>query len=97
VAAGIKVLQVFVPALSFASLVGERAGVYVDSFARAFIGVLVVLLPGALEAPNLGEARALLVAAIVAAVTAGVRALQGFLPNTEDPQQVRMAGRATQA
>lgn len=84
VTAGIKAVQVFVPRLSFAELVGEKYGSLVDSFARAFLGAFLVLLPGMLNAPNLDEARALAVAAIVGAVTAGVRALQALF-SPEDP------------
>jgi hypothetical protein len=100
VAAGLKALQVFVPRLSFAEVVGEKYGVFVDSAARAFLGTLLVLLPGVLDAPDLGTSKALLTAAIVAAVTAAVRALQGlFTPgdfpnpsaglNLQDPQAAR--------
>lgn len=101
-AAGIKAIQVFVPRLSFAELVGERYGVWVDSAARAFLGALLVLLPGVLDAPDLGQSKALLTAAIIAAVTAAIRALQGVLtqgefPNPsggmapQDPQAARQA------
>lgn len=103
VAAGLKALQVFVPRLSFAELVGEKYGVFVDSAARAFLGSLLVLLPGVLDAPNLSESKALLIAAIIAAVTSAVRALQGLFtpgdfpaPNTglsvQDPQVARAQG-----
>lgn len=78
VAAGLKAIQVFVPQLSFQSLVDGFAGALLDSFARAFLGAFFVLAPGVLEAPNFAEGKALFVAAIIAAVTAGVRALQGF-------------------
>lgn len=84
IAAGIKVIQVFVPQLSFASLVPPGVGLLLDSFARAFLASLLVLVPGVLNAPNLSEGKALAVAALIAAVTAGVRALQGVL-SPEDP------------
>jgi hypothetical protein len=85
VVAGLKAIQVFVPRLSFAELVGEKYGVWVDSAARAFIGSLLVLLPGVLDAPDLSQSKALLTAAIIAAVTAAIRALQGVLTPGEFP------------
>jgi hypothetical protein len=83
VAAGLKAVQVFVPQLSFQSLLPGFSGTLLDSFVRAFLGAFLVLAPGVLDAPNLAEGRALFTAAIVAAVTAGVRALQGFFTQGE--------------
>lgn len=91
VVSGIKAVQVFIPRLSFAELVGEKWGVLVDSAARAFLGAVFVLLPGVLYAPNLSESKGLLVAALIAGVTAVVRVLQGFFPEVQDPQEARAA------
>lgn len=49
------------------------------SFVRAFVGSLIVLIPGILAAPDLTAAKALAVAALIGAVTAGVKAVQEFL------------------
>jgi hypothetical protein len=84
VVAGIRAIQVFVPQLSFSSLVGDVYGRFVDSFVRAFLATALVLLPGVLEAPNLAESKGLLTALLVAAVTAGVKALEVmFTPGTD--------------
>lgn len=85
VAAAIKAIQVFIPQLSFESLVPGFVGTVLDSFARAFLGTLAILLPGVLESPDLATAKGLATAAIVGAVTAGVRALQGFFTASEEP------------
>ena len=44
------------------------------SFARAFGGALIVLLPGILAAPNLDGAIGLGIAALIAALTMGLKA-----------------------
>jgi hypothetical protein len=85
VAAGVKVLQVFIPQLSFTAYVGSSVGPFVDSFARAFIGALVISLPGVLNAPDLSTGRSLGLASIIGAATAGIRALQGLLTKGEGP------------
>lgn len=46
------------------------------SFARAFVAALVVGLAGVAAVPDLSAAKALVVAAVVAAITAGLRAVQ---------------------
>jgi hypothetical protein len=83
VAAGLKALQVFVPQLSFQSFVPGFAGTLLDSAARAFLGAFLILAPGVLGAPNLDQGKALLTAALVAGVTAAVRALQAFFTTGE--------------
>lgn len=88
IAAGIKAVQVFAPQLSFVGLLPDSVAPYaswVDSFVRAFVGAFLVAVLGVLNAPDLQTAKALLVAAIVGAVTAGIRALQGLLTQGETP------------
>jgi hypothetical protein len=53
----------------------EKVGL---SFARAFVASLVLLVPGILNAPDLGAAKGLALAALIAAATAGVRAIQFY-------------------
>lgn len=55
----------------------EKAGA---SFLRAFGAALIVLAPGILSAPDLNGAKALAVAALFAALAAGFKALQVFIP-----------------
>jgi hypothetical protein len=92
VTAAIKAIQVFVPQLSLAGLTGNKYAPIVDSALRAFVGAIIVLLPGILNAPDLSTAKGLATAALIAGVTAVVRALQGFFtagdvpaPNTGTP------------
>lgn len=86
VVAGLKAIQVFVPQLSFKSI--PQLGlyyVYVDSFVRAFLGAFITAWIGILQMPDLSFTHSLIVGAIVAAVTAGVRALQGILTVGDAP------------
>lgn len=85
IAAGLRAIQVYVPQLTISHWLGQPFGTWADSFLRAFIGSLLITLPGALGAPNLHTVTALVVAAIVGAFTAGVRALQGMLTPGEHP------------
>lgn len=85
IAAGCRALQVFVPQLSFTHLFGQVWGAWADAFTRAFLGTFLTLITGALQAPDLSTARTLATAALVGAVTAGVRALQGLLTKGEWP------------
>ncbi len=85
-AAWLKAVQVFVPALSFASLV--KSVFYaslLDSFSRAFLSSFVVLLVGLLESPEFGLSKSALIALVVGAVTAGIRAIQGLATTSEEP------------
>lgn len=85
VAAGIRAVQVFIPALSFKSLLGEVPGAYADAFARAFLGVATTAAAGWLAAPDLGTWKAAGTALVIGAVTAGLRAMQGLLTAGEHP------------
>lgn len=85
IAAGIRALQAYAPALSVGHYLGRQIGVYVDAFLRAFVGALVVTLPGALDAPDLSTGKSLATAALIGAFTAALRAVQGFLTPGESP------------
>lgn len=85
VAAGVKVLQEFVPQLRFGSYIAQPFGAYLDAFLQAAVGAFLVLLVGVLNAPDLATAKSLLTAAIVGALMAGFRALQGVLTPGELP------------
>ena len=50
------------------------------SFLRAFAGALIVLLPGISSAPDLKGAVALGIAALIASLAAGLKAIQIFVP-----------------
>jgi orotidine-5'-phosphate decarboxylase len=49
------------------------------SAARAFLGAIVVLLPGIWAAPDFGTAKTLAVAAVIAGGTAAVRVVQHII------------------
>ena len=52
------------------------------SAARAFIGAVIILLPGVLTAPDFGTQKALLIAALIAGGTAAVRVVQHVAQGT---------------
>jgi hypothetical protein len=85
VVAGLKALTIFLPQLSFTTWVGPQIGPLLDAFVQAFVGSLVILLPGVANAPDLNTGKSLLVGALIGALTAGVRAAQGLLTTGEDP------------
>ena len=85
-AAGLKAIQVFIPSLSFASLVGNSFfSSLLDSFARAFLGSFTTLMIGLLGAPEFSASKSAIVAALVAAVTTGIRGVQGLATSSEEP------------
>lgn len=55
------------------------------SFLRAFVASAVLLFPGVLAAPDLNQSKALGVAAIIASIAAGIKALQTFVPQLQFP------------
>lgn len=85
VAAGVKVLQEFVPQLRFGSYIQQPFGAYLDAFVQAGLGAFLVSLVGVLNAPDLATAKSLIVAAVVGALMAGFRALQGLVTPGELP------------
>lgn len=85
VAAGVKALQEFVPALRFGTYLPQPYGAYADAFVQAGVGAFLVAAVGILAAPNLAEAKALATAAVVGALMAGFRAVQGLLTPGEQP------------
>jgi len=84
-AAGLRALQAYFPKLSLAAYLGHPFGDWAESFLQGFVGSLIVTLPGIAGAPNFHTAKAFLVAAIVGAFNAGVRAVQGFATTGEHP------------
>jgi hypothetical protein len=84
VVAGLGALQSFVPQLTTGKIFGAY-GLIVDSAIRAFIGAVIIFLPGVLNAPDLSTAKGLATAGIVGAVTAALRAVQGLLTKGDVP------------
>lgn len=85
VAAGVKVLQEFVPQLSFGSLLSQPYAAYADAFLQAGLGAFLISLVGVLNAPDLATAKSLVTGATVGALMAGFRAVQGLLTPGEFP------------
>lgn len=84
-AAGFRSIQAYLPKLSIATYLPAPYGAPADAFLHGFLGALIVSLTGWLGAPDLATARSFAVAAIVGAVTAGVRAVQALLTTGEHP------------
>lgn len=96
-AAGLAAIQVFIPSLSFRAAVPGALGPMLDSFAHAFLGAFVVAVTGWLAEPNYSAWKAVLIGAIVGAINAGLRAVQGGLTTGESPAPqngVRTSARA---
>jgi hypothetical protein len=89
IAAGLKAVQAFVPQLSFAGLVRQPIAAWLDAFVRAFIGAFLVFVIGMLSAPELVWDKAAVIAALVGALSAGFRALEGLLTSGESPRPDR--------
>lgn len=90
-AAALKFIAEVVPFFSVANYVPEKYRVYagwVDAFLQAGVSAFLVVAPGILEAPDLKTAGALAVAAVLGALTAGVRAIEGLLTPAERPGTV---------
>lgn len=85
IAAGVKALQQFIPQLSFSSLLAQPWAAYADAFVQAGLGAFLVSLVGILNAPDLETAKSLLLAALVGALMAAFRALQGAVTPGEVP------------
>jgi hypothetical protein len=84
-AAGLRVIQAYLPGLALAKYLGHPYGDWADSFLQGFVAALIVALPGIAGAPNLSTAGSLAVAVILGALTAGARAVQGVLTVGEHP------------
>jgi len=86
IAAGIKAIQVYVPQVSFGVYIKQPFGAWLDAFIQGAIGAFLVSAFGILNAPDLGVTwKAAVVAAIVGALQAGIRALQGAVTAGETP------------
>lgn len=86
IAAGLRAIQVFVPAISFGRFVPQPFGGWLDSFTRAGVSAFIVSATGWLLAPDLANWRSVGVAAVVGALAAGFRAVQGTVTPGESPR-----------
>lgn len=85
IVAGLRTIQVFIPQLSFGSLIPQPYGAWADAFARAFLAALVTALGGLLAMPELPTDTSVWFAALTGALVVGVRALQGLATPGESP------------
>lgn len=84
--AGIKVIQNVVPALTWAGVIRQKVvAAWADAFTRAAISVFLTFWLGWLAAPDWSTWKAALLAALIGAASAGVRALQGLFTPGESP------------
>ena len=81
----VRMVQAWKSGFSFVTVLGHPFGDWADSFLQGFLGTLLVTLTGTFYAPDLHTARAFLTSAIVGAVNAGIRAVQGALTTGEFP------------
>lgn len=87
VAAALKALQEFVPALSFSSLgLSQPYAAYGDAFIHAGLAVFLVSISGWIEAGQFDGATAALSALVVGALVAGARAVVGLGTQGESPK-----------
>lgn len=77
-AAGLRAVQEFIPQLTTGYAIA-------DSFLRAFLATLSASLIGLFTAPDLAFSKSILLAVLIAAGTAGLRAVQGLFTNGEGP------------
>lgn len=88
IAAGLKAAQVIIPFLTWAGIVTNKTvAALLDSFSRAFVGVFVTFWIGWLAAPDWSTWKSAGLAAVIAAATAGARALQGLFTEGEQPSK----------
>jgi hypothetical protein len=81
-AAGLSALQTWVPQITFVYLVGQPAGRYLDAFAHGFVGAFLTAIIGILNEPDLTAWKALVVGAVVGAITAGLQAVEELFSPT---------------
>jgi hypothetical protein len=90
-AAFLKFVAEVIPFVSVANYVPDKYRVYAawaDAFIQAAVAAFVVAAPGVFDAPDLKTAGAIAVAALIGALTAGIRALEGLFTKAEQPATV---------
>lgn len=76
-AAVLAAVQTYIPALSVKAYIPAPWGPAIDSFIHAALPYFLVAVIGILNEPDMAAWKAAIVAAIVGAVNAGLRAIQG--------------------
>ncbi len=85
IGAGVRGVQAYAPEVSFVKYLGHPVGDWLDAALQAFLGSLVITVPGVLGAPDLSTGKALATSAILAALGAAARVLQGAVTHGEYP------------
>lgn len=88
IVAGVKAVQVFVPQLSLVGLFPAQYVVvasWLDTFLRAAVAFALVFAVDWWNAGDYSDWRAAVTGALIGAVTAGFRALEGLLTKGEQP------------
>ncbi len=85
--AALKVLQTFIPQISWAEIIKSKPwAARADSFTRAFLSALVTGLTGWLAIPDLSTWRSAVFGILVGAGAAGLRTVEAWLTPGESPQ-----------
>jgi hypothetical protein len=85
IVAGLRAVQVFVPQISWKSLLSQPLAAWADAFTLAFLATFITLLTGWLAAPEYTTWKSAVTAIFIGALTAGVRALQGLVTAGDSP------------
>jgi hypothetical protein len=85
IAAGLGALKVFVPQLSFHSVLAAPYADWADAFSHGFLAAFIVGIIGLLNMPDLSTWRSVGYGVLTGAFTAGIRAIQGFFTPSEAP------------
>lgn len=85
IGSGIAAVQAYVPQLSLRAYLPDPAGAIADSFLHAFLGAFLTAIAGWLAEPNYAAWKAFLIGAVVGALSAGFRAVQGALTPSQAP------------
>jgi len=94
-AAGIRALQVFVPQISFKSLVAQPLAAWLDAFVLGFLTAFITAITGWLLENDFSTWKSALIGIVVGALSTGVRAVQGLATPGDWPAPAK--GLAVQA
>jgi hypothetical protein len=85
IAAALDFIQEVVPKFSWSLLLPQPWAAWADAFTQAFVASFIVTITGWLSAPDISTWRSVVTAALIGALTAGVRAIEGLTTKGESP------------
>jgi hypothetical protein len=94
-AAGLRALQVFVPQISFKSLVGQPLAAWLDAFTIGSITAFITAITGWLAENDFTAWKSIVIGIVVGALSSGARAVQGLVTPGDWPAPAK--GLAVQA